>query len=44
MQYKCSVCGYVYDEENEDAVFDELSDDWACLTCGAPKDSFELVE
>ena len=25
MQYKCSVCGYVYDEENEDVAFADLS-------------------
>ncbi|MFA5809258.1 MAG: rubredoxin [Thermoleophilia bacterium] len=44
MQYRCSVCGYVCDEENEDVAFADLPDDWACLTCGAPKESFELVE
>ncbi|MEK6536798.1 MAG: rubredoxin [Actinomycetota bacterium] len=44
MQYKCSVCGYVYDEENEDVAFADLPDDWCCPTCGAPKEAFELVE
>jgi rubredoxin len=44
MQYKCSVCGYVYDEENEDVPFDDLPENWACPVCGAPKEAFELVE
>jgi len=44
MQYKCSVCGYIYDEENEDVPFADLPDDWTCPTCGAPKESFEPVE
>ncbi|GBD98989.1 high molecular weight rubredoxin [bacterium BMS3Abin07] len=44
MQYKCSVCGYIYDEEKEGKPFDELPDDWTCPVCNAPKEAFELVE
>jgi len=44
MKYKCSICGYVYDEATEDALFAELPDDWQCPLCGAPKSAFEPVE
>ena len=47
--YKCSVCGYVYDPEKGDpdggikpgTPFEELPDDWVCPVCGASKDEFE---
>ena len=35
--WKCSVCGYVY---NEDLPFDELGEEWVCPVCGAPKKLF----
>ncbi|MBI5869527.1 MAG: rubredoxin [Actinobacteria bacterium] len=44
MQFECSVCGYIYDEAVEDVPFADLSDDWTCPVCGAPKEAFELVE
>jgi len=40
-KYVCSVCGYVYDPEEEDAPFLELSDDWVCPICGALKEQFD---
>lgn len=40
MKYKCSVCGYVYDEDSEDSEFKELPEDWICPICGATKDAF----
>ncbi len=43
MQYKCSICGYVYDEAKEGIPFSELSDTWKCPLCGAPKSAFEPV-
>ena len=50
-QYKCSVCGYVYDPEKGDpdsgikpgTPFEEIPDDWVCPVCGASKDQFEKV-
>ncbi|MCX5779012.1 MAG: rubredoxin [Elusimicrobia bacterium] len=50
-QYKCTVCGYVYDPAVGDAdhgiipgtPFDQVPDDWACPVCGVAKDQFELV-
>ena len=44
MQYRCTVCGYIYDESVEDVPFADLPDDWTCPVCGAPKEAFELVE
>ena len=44
MKYVCSVCGYVYDEENGIAPgtkFADLPEDFVCPICGVGKDSFE---
>lgn len=51
-KYECTVCGYVYDEEEGDpesevppgTIFEDLPDDWICPVCGAPKKDFELLE
>lgn len=51
-KYKCSVCGYIYDPENGDAVndiepginFDDLPEDWVCPLCGADKSLFTKLE
>ncbi len=48
-QYKCLICGYIYNEADGDpdsgiapgTKFDDLPDDWECPVCGASKDSFE---
>lgn len=40
MVYKCSVCGYVYDEEKEGKPFSELTE---CPLCKQPADKFEPV-
>ncbi len=44
MKYRCSICGYVYDEATEGVSFAELPDDWQCPLCGAPKSAFEPLE
>jgi rubredoxin len=51
-KYVCTVCGYVYDPEEGDqdngiepgTKFEDLPDDWACPTCGAGKEDFEIEE
>ena len=44
-KYRCSICGYVYDEEKEKVKFSDLPDDWTCPLCGAPKSLFvEVVD
>ena len=48
-KYVCSVCGFLYDEENgipEAGIapgtgWEELPDDWVCPLCGAEKLEFE---
>ncbi len=30
MKYKCTICGYIYDEAVEGKKFEELPDDWKC--------------
>lgn len=41
----CTVCGYVYDpEENNNIKFEDLPEDWACPVCGAGKDEFEETD
>lgn len=42
-QWKCSSCGYIYDDSLEDVPFEKLPDDWACPVCGAPKSAFEII-
>ena len=41
--WKCSVCGYEYDEAAEGASFESLHDDWKCPVCNAEKNAFEKV-
>lgn len=40
MVYKCSVCGYVFDEEAEGKAFSELTE---CPLCKQPVEKFELI-
>lgn len=44
MMYKCSICGYIYDEKEQGKLFSDLSDDWKCPVCTGPKFLFEEVE
>ena len=41
MVYKCSICGYVYDEEKEGRPFSELTE---CPLCKQPPEKFVVVE
>ena len=41
MVYKCSVCGYVYDEEKAGRPFSELTQ---CPVCKQPPEKFKVVE
>lgn len=40
MVYKCSVCGYLFDEEKEGKSFSNLTE---CPLCKQPMDKFELI-
>ena len=47
-KFKCTACGYVYDEEAGDpsngidpgTLFANLPDDWVCPVCGTEKEDF----
>ncbi|MBI5189152.1 MAG: rubredoxin [Nitrospirae bacterium] len=41
--YKCTVCGYEYDEAVEGTPFADLPDVWKCPVCFAGKEEFEKV-
>ena len=51
-QYRCTVCGYIYDEAAgipsagiaPGTKWSDLPDDWKCPLCGAAKADFELVK
>jgi pyruvate oxidase len=43
-KWRCTVCGYVFDEAKETIPFEELPEDWTCPQCGAPKSAFKLIE
>jgi rubredoxin len=43
-KWKCSVCEYIYDEEEAGTAFADLPDDWVCPVCGAEKEAFEMVD
>jgi len=43
LQYQCSLCGYIYDNNKEEINFEELPDDWKCPLCGAPKSLFTKI-
>ncbi|NIM91548.1 MAG: thiamine pyrophosphate-binding protein [Candidatus Aminicenantes bacterium] len=43
-KWKCTVCGYIYDESKEGIPFIELPADWTCPQCGAPKSAFVQIE
>jgi rubredoxin len=43
-KWKCSVCGYIYDESLEETLFEQLPLDWVCPQCGAPKSAYDVME
>jgi rubredoxin len=50
-QYKCNICGYIYDEEKgcpdvgiaPGTKWEDVPDDFICPECGVAKDEFELI-
>ncbi|MCW7071327.1 MAG: rubredoxin [Candidatus Methanospirareceae archaeon] len=43
-KWKCTVCEYIYDEEESGTAFADLPDDWVCPACGVGKEAFEKEE
>lgn len=44
MKYICTVCGYVYDEEEEGMPLEKQDEQWFCPVCGVSKKDFEPVK
>ena len=43
-KYICSVCGYVYNpQENNGVAFEDLPEDWKCPRCKQPKTKFNAA-
>lgn len=42
-KYRCTLCGFIYDEAKEKVKFNDLPNDWKCPLCGATKDMFERI-
>lgn len=43
-KYKCSLCGYIYDDAKEEIKYEDLPDDWKCPLCGASKSLFNKIK
>ena len=41
MKYVCTVCGWVYDEDEAGTKWEDLPEDFVCELCGVGKDMFE---
>lgn len=39
-KFKCTACGFIYDEANEPVKFADLPEDWVCPSCGSEKADF----
>jgi flavin reductase (DIM6/NTAB) family NADH-FMN oxidoreductase RutF/rubredoxin len=39
-KYKCTACGFIYNDANESVRFADLPDDWVCPVCGTEKEDF----
>lgn len=42
-KYKCSACGYPYDDAMMDKIFADLPVDWICAVCGSEKSDFNEI-
>ena len=42
--YRCSVCGEIYDDDEEAVRFEDLPDDWVCPLCHSPKSKFVRID
>ena len=42
-KYRCTICGYIHDE-SEGQKWEELSEDYTCPICRAPKNLFVLID
>jgi len=43
-RYECTVCGYVYDDDQDGPAWDALPGDWVCPACGADTTLFNRLD
>jgi flavin reductase (DIM6/NTAB) family NADH-FMN oxidoreductase RutF len=43
-RFKCSACGYIYDDLSEKIRFEDLPADWICPVCGSEKSDFIEID
>jgi len=51
-QYMCTICGWIYDEEQglpeagipPGTPWEDVPDDFLCPECGEPKSAFERID
>lgn len=43
-KYKCTVCGFIYDDDQQGYPFEIQDDTYMCTVCSAPKSEFEKIE
>jgi rubredoxin len=43
-RYRCSVCGYVYAEDQEGISWESLPEDWFFPGCGSDKSFFQRTD
>ncbi len=41
--WRCAVCKWLYKDQDQSVIFNELPDDWKCPVCKAQKSSFERI-
>ena len=44
MKYVCTVCGWVYDEDEAGTKWEDLPEDFVCELCGVGKEDFSPEE
>lgn len=42
-KFRCTVCNFVYDEDNEPVKFSDLPSEWVCPVCGSAKTVFVML-
>jgi thiamine pyrophosphate-dependent acetolactate synthase large subunit-like protein/rubredoxin len=42
-KFRCTVCNFVYDEDNESMKFSDLPKEWVCPVCGSAKTVFVML-
>ncbi|TFF98569.1 MAG: rubredoxin [Promethearchaeota archaeon] len=38
--YRCKICNYIYDDKENEIIFDDLDEEYRCPKCRASKNHF----